>query len=157
MNDHDVLADRFSSNRSCHCVPHADRSDRRPALRTAVAAGAGHADLAIWWLDSEEQRIRVEAWEPAREQLRLKNREHELLMLLYLMSSTPAAPGLAPGSYVAYSVAAAEKPPPCLFRIGQQANLVEGGSSCSRKTRKSQTFWLPVEPGSSAVIWLRAF
>jgi len=30
-----------------------------------------------WLLDSEEQRIRAEAWERVREQLRLKNREDE--------------------------------------------------------------------------------
>ncbi len=29
----------------------------------------------IWWLDSEEQRIRAEAWDRVREQLRLKSSE----------------------------------------------------------------------------------
>ena len=31
----------------------------------------------LWWLHSEEQCIRAEAWDRVREQLRLKSREDE--------------------------------------------------------------------------------
>ena len=30
-----------------------------------------------WWLDEEERRIQVDAWEQVRNQLRLKSREDE--------------------------------------------------------------------------------